>query len=152
MPLSARVFAGLLLALGATACGPGGGGGVATWEIVFTLSETTDDLETLSLSVAYVGGNFVGTGSTVACTLLPDDGDETADFDDDDGGTLTIDIDATDQPLAEGTDLVACEFQAAQQPSADDFTVTVEDADPADPEDVTVSVDVDAVAATGANP
>lgn len=151
-PLLVRTFVTLLLAVAASACGPGGGDGAATWQVVFTLDETTDDLETLYLSVAYVGGNFVGAGSTVACDLLPDDDGETADFDDDDNGTLTIDIDATDQPLAEGTDLVACEFQAAQEPATDDFTVTIDDADPADPEDVTVSVDVNAVAAAGATP
>jgi hypothetical protein len=139
-PASISTIAAALL-LGAAACGPSNGGGnPATYIIVFTLAETEgdDDLTSLEFNVEYEVGNFTGTGTDVACSLA--DVGDTAVFDDDNAGNLKITIDATDDELVEGDDIVECELVSTVQPTTEDFTIEVTDAEPSDPGDVEVIV------------
>jgi hypothetical protein len=107
----------------APACGPSGGS-PATYTVRFALSDSPELLATLSFKVEYEAGNFDGNGSAVACTLLNTADGETADFVDDDSGTLTIAIDATDNPLDAPENIVTCEFTSTIQPIAGTFTLT----------------------------
>ncbi len=133
------MLAAVLALCGAASCGPSNGGGnPANYLIVFTLSSTTDDLVALEFSVAYQNGNFTGTGTDVSCSLV-DSGDDVV-LNDDNAGTLSVTIDATDDELLEDDDILECEFVSTVQPTSNDFTITVEDADPADPGDVDVVV------------
>jgi len=125
---STVVLVGFLAAAAASvSCGPSGD--PDTYQIVFTLTESPSDLETLHFRVAYELGEFAGTGTTVACSLVANDDDELIDSNDDDEGTLTVDIDATANPLQEGAAIVECNFLSDVQPTADNFTVTVLSAD-----------------------
>lgn len=122
--LRLRLAAAFLVASGAAACGPSSGN-LAVYTVVFALGDSPEDLARLGFTVVYGGGSFVGNGPGVNCDLVETDDDETATFSDDDEDTLTVDINATEAPLAEGSDIVTCEFQADAQPSANDFTITV---------------------------
>jgi hypothetical protein len=139
-----RLVAVALALTGAAACGPGGGA-PATYLIAFTLGDSPADLEKLSYRVAYTGGDFIGNGIGVSCTLLNTDSGETADFSDNDNGLLTVSIDATDNALSPPEEIVTCDFTSKTQPIANDFTITVLSAtddfgDPVAPGDVSVSV------------
>lgn len=140
------VLPALVLALGgAAACGPSNDSVPASYLVVFTLSGSPEDLNTLKFRVTYEGGDFDGTGTSVNCELFESENDETADFDDDDSDTLDVDIDASTNPLVEGNDIVGCEFVASAQPTSDHFTIEVlaatDDADDAvDPGDIDVVV------------
>lgn len=136
-----------LAALGVAACGPSNGGTPATYTIVFSLSATPDDtdLGNLTYRVGYDSGDFSGEGASVVCSLVADADGETADFTDDDNGELTIVIDATENALIVGEDIVECEFVATTQPTADTFPITVDSAkddfgDPVDKNAVDVVV------------
>jgi hypothetical protein len=131
------LFVSLILAAvaGSTACGPSNSAD-ATYTVVFELAETPEDLATLSFRVVYSSGELTGNGTAVSCELLEDGDGETATFEDDDDDTLEVDIDATENPIAGGTDIVACDFVAATQPTAGTFTITVLDAEDEDGNDV----------------
>lgn len=134
-----------LLAFSALACGPSNSGTPATYIVTFALGSSPEDLAKLAFRVVYVGGEFTGDGASVVCSLLATDDNETADFVDDDNGELEVQIDATDNALAEGSEIVECEFIATDQPTANQFTITVESAeddfgDPVDKNDVDVVV------------
>ena len=131
--------------LGAGACGPSSGGVPATYTVTFALSDSPEDLSTVSFSVDYQGGDFLGSGAGVSCELVASDDNETADFDDDDAGGLDVDIDASDNPLQAGSEIVTCDFEANTQPTAANFTITVTDAeddggDPVNEDDVDIVV------------
>lgn len=141
------VAAALAAALGVAACGPSNDGTPATYAIVFSLTATpgTTELSELAFTVGYNTGDFSGEGASVVCSLVASSNGETGDFLDDDQGELGIAIDATGKPLKKGNAIVECDFVAATQPTANSFTVTVDDAsdasgDPVDEADVDVVV------------
>jgi len=143
-----RLAACLLVVLGVAACGPSGSAGTpAVYAIRFAISETPDPLEVLDFSVAYSGGDFVGTDSSVSCSLLQDDDDEVAEFEDS-GSSLSVEITAEDNPLEQGVDIIECDFEASTQPTSANFTITIQTADPGDEDDVTVVVTSTEVAAS----
>lgn len=145
----------LACALGVAACGPSSGAN-ATYTIVFTLSDSPEDLSLLTFKVDYTDGSFVGSGTGVSCELTNSDDDETAVFTDNDVSQLTVAIDATDNPLAPAIDIVECEFSTDNQPTAANFTITVVSAtddfdDPVNPDLVgVVTTSYDVVAASEA--
>jgi hypothetical protein len=139
--------AALAAVFGAAACGPSSDGTPATYAIVFSLGATPEDtdLGKLKYTVEYDTGDFSGEGASVVCSLVADDDGETAEFTDDDQGELTIEIDATENALLVGEEIVECDFVASTQPTANSFTVTVTSAeddfgDPVDEADVDVVV------------
>jgi len=135
-----RVAAVLLVAIGVAACGPSGGGEAsATYTIQFTLSATPAQLTQLEFSVEYTGGSFVGSGTAVSCKRLANAGDS-GEFDDDDSGLLEVGIVAATKKLTDDLAIVECSFEASTQPTANNFDVTVDDAEPSDPANVTVVV------------
>jgi len=137
--LAAALSVTTAVAAGVAACGPSGGGGSsATYSIQFTLSQTPAQLTLLEFTVDYSGGSFVGDGTDVACSVINSAGDD-AVFDDD-GSILSITIDAEDEKLVDDQNIVECDFQAATQPDADNFTIEIEDAEPSDPANVAVVV------------
>jgi hypothetical protein len=139
---SVSILAAVALLCGAAACGPSNGGGTpATYVIEFTLSDTPDDddLTALGLDIAYDVGNFTGTGEDVACGLVTGVGDS-AVFDDDNAGTLKVDIVATTDELVEDEVLFTCDFVSNEQPTAADFTITIRSSAPSDEEDVSVAI------------
>jgi hypothetical protein len=150
-----RLFVACITAfasLGAGACGPSGGGNTATYLVTFALSVTPEDLSQLAFKVTYTAdGDFVGTGTTVSCELIPALEDATADFNDDDDSTLEVDIDAPEDAMKAATELVECRFSSSDQPTTNEFTVAVVSAtddfgEAVAPNDVKVvvsSIDVD---------
>lgn len=125
---SSLIIAAFLAAIaGTTACGPSSD--PDTYNVVFTLSESPSDLATLQYRVVYENGSFAGNGTAVACSLVASDDGETIEASDDDAGTLTISIDASDNPLTESSDIVQCDFLASTQPTSNDFTITILAAD-----------------------
>jgi hypothetical protein len=136
------MLAALAVLCGAAACGPSNGGGnPATYVIEFTLSDTPDDddLTALGLDVAYDVGNFTGTGEDVACGLVTGVGDS-AEFEDDNAGTLKVDIVATTDKLVEDEVLFTCDFVSNEQPTDANFTITIRSSAPSDKEDVSVAI------------
>lgn len=145
--LAAALGIATAVATAVAACGPSGGGGtLGTYAVQFTLSDTTDDLTALTFAVAYTGGNFVGDGTSVSCTLIDNAGDS-AVFTDSNSGNLTVAITATTDELVEDQDLVECDFQASSQPTADNFTITISSFAPGDAEDVAVVTSIAVAAA-----
>jgi len=135
-----RLAAALSIALGAAACGPSGGGETTdTYAIQFILSVTPAQLTALEFTVEYTGGSFVGSDTDVDCVRLANAGDS-GEFDDDDAGILTVIIDSATKKLTDDLPIVKCKFEALSQPSSGNFTITVDDAEPSDPNDVTVVV------------
>lgn len=139
--------------LGAGGCGPSGGD-TATYLVTFALSVTPVDLDLskLSFKVTYTAdGDFVGTGTSVSCDLIPALEDATTTFTDDDESTLDVDIDSPMDVMAAGTEIVECRFDSSEQPTTNDFTVAVVSAtdefdDAVDADDVKVvvsSIDLD---------
>jgi hypothetical protein len=125
-PSNLIIAAVLSAVAGSAACGPSSN--PATFNIVFTLSESPSDLATLEFRVVYDHGSFAGNGTSVNCSLASDDGDTIA-ASDNDTGTLTISIDASDNALVSGDDIVKCNFLAEAQPTSNDFAVTILAAD-----------------------
>lgn len=138
--LAAALGIATAVSSGVAACGPSGGGGTsATYAIQFTLSDTSEDLTKLSFSVAYSGGEFVDDGASVDCSLIDSAGDS-ATFTDDDSDTLEVVITATTDALEEEQDIVLCDFEAASQPTANNFTITIVSKEPTDAAGVAVVV------------
>lgn len=139
LALAASLF---LAASGLAGCGPGGGAG-QIFLIVFSLSDTPEPLRLFTFRVAYAAkGEFVGNGTDVECEILEDAEDVEGDFDDDDDGTLTVEIDATAEPLDSVVEFLQCRFEASEQPTTQQFTVTVLSAEDED-EDPVATGDVD---------
>jgi hypothetical protein len=134
------MLAALALLCGAAACGPSNGGGnPATYIIEFTLTGTTEPLTVLKFDVGYDVGNFTGAGTAVECVKTATSGDS-AEFEDDNVDTLTIDIVATTDKLNDDDVLATCEFVSNEQPTLDDFTITIEETAPSDEDEVSVAV------------
>jgi len=139
------IIAAVLAAVAASvACGPDSD--PETFDIVFSLTDTPTPLKSLNLEVRYEGGDFAGSGDTVACSLTASSNGETiVASDNQDDRQLDIAIDASDKPLTEGSDIFDCNFLGSRQPTADDFDVTVTGAinnhdHPADPSEISVVV------------
>jgi len=107
---------------GSVACGPSSDPGV--FAIVFTVTETPSPLKTLEVEVRYDHGNFDGSGENVACALSADVNGSIAASDNEDG-KLTVDIDASADPLVKGGNAFLCSFDSSDQPTSDDFSIEV---------------------------
>lgn len=123
-----RIAATLMAMQALAACGPSGGDS-ADYTITFAVSDFLGsdefDLAKLSFHVDYEGGDFVGNGSAVSCELVASDDGETATFVDNDNGRLSVDIDASENPIVAGDDIVTCVFHGSRQPTSEDFAITV---------------------------
>jgi hypothetical protein len=136
-----RLSAAVFVAIGVAACGPAGGGGIpASYVIQFTLSEAPADLTLLDFTVDYTGGDFVGEGTAVACERATTTTGDSDTFEDDDNGTLTVHIGAPTHKLTAPVLIVKCDFKASTQPTSNNFDISVDDAEPSDPADVSVVV------------
>lgn len=109
-----------------------------TYSIVFALSDTPDDedLSRLGFRVLYDNGSISGNGAGAACELDAAYSTDSVVLADDDEGELTVTIDATDKVLKASTEILTCSFVTSEQPTGQDFTVSILSASDADDDEI----------------
>jgi len=117
------------------------GQGPSLFAVTFSqTNNTTYGALQLGVDYSQAGGDFVGSGATVACTKIAAAGSSA--YNDNDAqkklGLGWISLDGSTGPQT----LTVCDFQAASAPAPGDFQVTIEDATDVDFNPITVTVGV----------
>jgi hypothetical protein len=96
-----------------------------TYNIVFALGSSPDPLSTLEFRVDYDGGEIGGNGALAACELVQTEDEQTVVLSDNDDGRLTVEIEAIEDPLVVQDAILECDFVSSNQPTADNFDITI---------------------------